>query len=186
MSDTAETTQILIELGQGNRSAADRLMPLVYEELRALAEHFMQEERLSHTLQATAVVHEAYLRLIDQSRVDWKNRAHFFALATTMIRRVLVDHARRHQTAKRGGGAPKLTISDGVAAAENEEIDLMALDEALQKLEGLNERHKRVVELRFFGGLTVEETAHVLDVSPQTVRIDWRMARAWLRERLER
>jgi RNA polymerase sigma factor (TIGR02999 family) len=187
MAETADTTQMLMALGRGEREAADRLMPKVYDELRALAERFMQQERPSHTLQATAVVHEAYMRLIDQSRVDWKNRAHFFAVAAEMIRRVLVDYARRRGAAKRGGDARKVALTDGAGIDDaSEHVDVLDLDDALQELERLNDRHRRVVELRFFGGLSVEETAHVLDVSPQTVRADWRMARAWLKHRLNR
>jgi RNA polymerase sigma factor (TIGR02999 family) len=135
-------------------------------------------------LQATAVVHEAYMRLIDQSRVDWKSRAHFFAVAAEMIRRVLVDYARRRGAAKRGGRVHQVALTDAAGADDPEHVDLLDLDDALQELERLNDRHRRVVELRFFGGLSVEETAHVLDVSPQTVRADWRMARAWLKHRL--
>jgi RNA polymerase sigma-70 factor (ECF subfamily) len=186
MPVSAHTTQILIDLGAGDRSAAKRLMPLVYDELRSLAERYMRQERSDHTLQATALVHEAYIRLIDQSRVDWKNRAHFFSVAAEMIRRILVDHARQHHATRRGGGAHKVSLVDPVGATEDSDIDLLALDEVLEELGKLQDRHRRVVELRFFGGLSVEETAHVLDVSPQTVRSDWRMARAWLRQRLDR
>jgi RNA polymerase sigma factor (TIGR02999 family) len=186
MGEPADTTQILVDLGNGDRSAAKRLMPLVYDELRGLAQQYMQQERAGHTLQATALVHEAYLRLIDQSRVSWQGRAHFFSVAAEMIRRVLVDHARQHHAAKRGGAARKISLSDSVNAAEDPDIDLMALDEVLEELGRLNERHRRVVELRFFGGLSVKETAHVLEVAPQTVKSDWRMARTWLRQRLDR
>ncbi len=161
-------------------------MPLVYDELRGLAQRYMQQERADHTLQATALVNEAYMRLIDQSRVDWKGRAHFFSVAAEMVRRVLVDHARKHHAAKRGGGARKVSLTDSVGALEDPDIDLMALDEVLEELGRLNERHGKVVELRFFGGLSVEETAHVLEVTPRTVRSDWRMARTWMRQRLER
>jgi RNA polymerase sigma factor (TIGR02999 family) len=186
MGEPAETTQILVDLGKGDRAAARRLMPLVYDELRELADRYMQRERPGHTLQATALVHEAYLKLIDQSRVDWKGRAHFLAVAAEMIRRVLVDHARKHHAAKRGGVARNVSLTDSVGAQEDPGIDVMALDELLQELGRLNERHRRVVELRFFGGLNIDETAHVLEVSPRTVRSDWRVARVWLRRRLER
>ncbi len=186
MAPAADTTQILIDLGNGDRSAANRLMPLVYDELHGLAGRFMRREPPGHTLQTTALVHEAYLRLIDQSRVDWKGRAHFFAVAAEMIRRVLIDHARQRRAAKRGGLAHRVTLTDSIGACEQEQVDLLALDEALNELSALNERHGKVVELRFFGGLSIDETAHILDVSPQTVRSDWRMARAWLREFLDR
>ncbi len=186
MAVSAQTTQILIDLSNGEPSAAGRLLPLIYDELRALAGRYMEQERADHTLQATGLVHEAYLKLIDQSRVDWKNRAHFFAVAAEMIRRVLVDHARGHLSAKRGGGVGRITLSDATGAPEADPIDLLDLDEALDELGALNERHRRVIELRFFGGLSVDESAHVLEVSPQTVRLDWRMARGWLRQRLER
>ncbi len=186
MPVSEQTTQILVDLGNGDRSAAKRLMPLVYDELRGLAGRYMRQERTDHTLQATAIVHEAYLRLIDQSRVDWKGRAHFFAVAAEMIRRVLVDHAREHDAAKRGGGARKVSLTDSVGASEGPDIELLCLDAALDELGRLKERHRKVVELRFFGGLNIEETAQVLEVSPQTVRSDWRVARVWLRQRLNR
>ncbi len=186
MPVSEQTTQILVDLGNGDRSAAKRLMPLVYDELRGLAARYMQQERAEHTLQATAIVHEAYLRLIDQSRVDWKGRAHFFAVAAEMIRRVLVDHARAHDAAKRGGGARKVSLTDSAGAPEGPDIELLCLDAALDELGRLKERHRKVVELRFFGGLNIEETAQVLEVSPQTVRSDWRLARAWLRQHLDR
>ena len=186
MPTAAQTTQILVDLANGDRSAAERLMPLVYDELRALAERYMQQERSSHTLQATALVHEAYIRLIDQSRVDWKSRDHFFAVAAETIRRVLVDHARKHRAAKRGGAAQKVSLTEVMGASQPQHIDLLALDEALGELGELNDRQRKVVEMRFFGGLSVDATAHVLAVSAQTVRSDWTMARAWLRQRLDR
>ncbi len=186
MAQAADTTQILIDLGNGDRSAANRLMPLVYDELRGLAARYMQREPPGHTLQTTALVHEAYLRLIDQSRVDWKGRAHFCAVAGEMIRRILIDHARHRRAAKRGGLAHRVMLTDSIGASEEEQVDLLALDEALNELSALNERHSKIVELRFFGGLSIDETAHILDVSPQTVRSDWRMVRAWLRQFLDR
>lgn len=186
MPASAETTQVLLDLSRGESSAARRLMPLIYDELRALAQAFLAQERSDHTLQATALVHEAYLRLIDQTRVDWQGRAHFFAVASQMIRRVLVDHARQRHAAKRGGSASRVLLTDAVEShGSAAEIDVLALDEALEELGKLNERHRRVVELRYFGGLSDADAAHVLGVSPQTIRLDWRMARAWLRQRLE-
>ncbi len=185
MATAAKTTQILLALADGDRSAADQLMPLVYDELRALAQHQMQLERPNHTLQATALVNEAYLRLIDQSHVDWKSRAHFFSVAAEMVRRILVDHARSHRAAKRGGAGHRVDLTEGIGASEAGDVDLLALDEALEELARLNERHRKVVDLRFFGGLTVEETAHVLGVSPRSIGSDWQMARAWLQKRLQ-
>ena len=184
MPHSAQTTQILLPAANGDRSAADQLMPLVYDELHGLAEHFMAQERVDHTLQATALVNEAYMRLIDQTQVDWQGRAHFCAVASQMIRRILVDHARKRSAAKRGGGASRVDLTDVLDLSEEIGVDLLGLDEALQELRGLHERQARVVELRFFGGLNVQETAAVLEVSPRTVKGDWRLARAWLRERL--
>ena len=186
MSSSASATRILQELGEGDSSAARDLLPLVYEELRSLAAGYMQRERANHTLQPTALAHEAYLRLVDESQVGWQGRAHFFAVAAEMIRRILVDHARRRMADKRGGGAARVEIEvepevDGDRAHP---IDLLALEEALEELGRLNDRHRRIVELRYFVGLTVVETAHVLGVSKETVKADWRMARAWLRSRL--
>lgn len=182
---TAETTRILADLANGDGSAADRLLPLVYDELRGLAAKFMQAESPGHTFQPTALANDAYLRLIDQSNTDWKNRAHFFALASRMIRRILVDHAREKAALKRGGDRERVTF-DGRAAREGlSPAELLALDEALEDLGRLNDRHRQIVEMRYFGGLTVEETARVLDLSPQTIKADWAMARAWLRVHLE-
>lgn len=184
MPSSPQTTELLLAVARGGRSAANALLPLVYDELRGLAEHYMRRERPGHTLQPTALVNEAYLRLIDQSRVDWKSRAHFFGVAAEMIRRILVDHARKRAAIKRGGGAAKATSSEALADVGSDRVDLLALDEALEKLRELDERRSQVVELRFFGGLSVEETAHVLGVSPRTVKGDWHLARAWLRNHL--
>ncbi len=180
-----DVTQLLARLETGDRSAADRLTPLVYDELRRLAQHFLQRETPGHTLQATALVHEAYLRLAGQRGADWQNQAQFFAVAATMIRRILVDHARARAAAKRGGGGHRLTLQESVALdAGADPVDLLDLHDALTDLYALNERRARVVELRFFGGLDVQHTAHVLGVSPRTVKDDWRFARAWLGSRL--
>ena len=189
-ADEHDVTMILAELRQGDGSAIERLLPLVYEELRAIASGFFRHERAEHTLQPTALVHEAYLKLVHQDRAQWQDRAHFFAVASTLIRRILVDHARRSGAGKRGGAWRRLTISD--AAADDgigddhdaDEVDVERLDAALTRLRDLSERQSRVVELRFFGGLNVEQAALVLDVSPRTVKGDWRVARAWLRREL--
>lgn len=178
---SSDVTGLLIAWSEGDAEALDRLWPLVQDGLRSLAYRSLQNERPGHTLQATALVNEAYLKLIDQRRVRWQERAQFFAVAARVMRRILVDHARRHAAAKRGGGAARLTIEDsGAAPGATTDVDLLALEEALERLEAIDDRQSRIVELRFFGGLTVEEAAEVLQVSPATVKSDWRMARAWL------
>jgi RNA polymerase sigma factor (TIGR02999 family) len=179
-----DVTEILQEVRQGDKDAAARLMPLVYDELRRLAEHYLRQERPDHTLQATALVHEAYLKLIDQRRVDWQNRAHFFAVAAQLMRRILVDHARRHRASKRGGFQHKLSLDEAIDYSQSRDVDLVALDDALHALAHLDERQSQIVELRFFGGLTIEETAEALGVSPATVKVDWSMAKAWLRREI--
>lgn len=178
-----EMTRLLDRVTRGDAAAADALMPLVYNELRALAQSYLLRERADHTLEATALVHEAYIRLVDQRQADWQDRTHFFCMAAEMIRRILVDHARGRAAAKRGGGRRRLTLSEGVDLADNDEegIDLLALEDAMNELAKHNKRQARVVELRFFGGLSVEETAVALKVSERTVKADWRFARAWLR-----
>ncbi len=176
----SEVTELLLAWSRGDGSALERLLPLVYEELHRRAEGFMRRERAGHTLQPTALVHETYLKLIDQKRVAWKNRAHFLAVASQAMRRVLVDHARRREAKKRGGTAERLSVDAAPLAVEPRSIDLLALDEALHRLAALDDRQARLVELRFFGGLTVEETAGVLGVSPVTVNREWAHAQAWL------
>lgn len=173
-----EITQLLLEWRKGDRTALDKLMPLVYEELRHLAKHYMAAERPGHTLQTTALIHEAYLRLIDQQEVP-QNRAHFFAIAAQAMRRVLVDHARTRGAAKHGGGAPKASLEDA-AVVPGRSAELIALDEALSDLATIDPRKSQVVELRYFGGLSVEETAEVLGLSPVTIMRDWSSAKAWL------
>jgi RNA polymerase sigma factor (TIGR02999 family) len=173
-----EVTALLKDWSGGDRAALERLMPLVYSELRKLAASYLRVERRDHTLQPTALVHEAYLRLVDQRSVNWRNRAHFFGIAAQMMRRILVDHARRRQAAKRDASFYLVRTSDAGEAGRDPE--LLALDEALSGLEALDARQARIVELRFFGGLTVEETAEVAGVSPATVKREWRTARAWL------
>jgi len=180
-----DATMMLAAMGRGDRSAADQLMQLIYEELRKLASHYLEGERPNHTLQPTALAHEAYLRLIDQSNADWQNKAHFMAMAAEMIRRILVDHARRHNAIKRGGGQMAVSIEPEHRVAQDAGVDLLALDESLTELGERSERQRRVVELRFFGGLSVEDTALALGISQATVKDDWRLARAWLRHKLK-
>jgi RNA polymerase sigma factor (TIGR02999 family) len=159
-------------------------MPLVYEELRRLARGYLQRERADHTLQATGLVHEAYLRLVDQKTTTWQNRAHFFGVAAQLMRRILVDHARRHRTDKRGGEWDTVEFDEALAPAASRSLDVIALDDALRDLAQLNPQHSQIVELRFFGGMSTEEIAEVMDVSPRTVQREWRMARAWLRRQV--
>jgi RNA polymerase sigma factor (TIGR02999 family) len=162
------------------------LTPLVYEELRRLAKHYMRGERVGHTLQATALVNEAYVRLIDYRKMQWQNRAHFFAVAAQLMRRILIDHARSRNYAKRGGAQQRLSLSKADRFADKPDVDLVALDDALKTLAEMNEQQSRIVELRFFGGLTIEETAEVLETSHATVERDWAVARAWLRREVRR
>ena len=192
LATQGNVTLILGEIEDGHASAAERLLPLVYEEMRSLAEGFMRRERAGHTLQATGLVHETYMRLVNQREVEWQGRAHFLAAAAQSMRRILIQHAEKRRAAKRGGGWHLIRLSDcegssGAAAGDESdfgELDLLALDEALARLEGLDERQCRVVELRFFAGLSVDETAQVLAVSPRLIKLDWQMARAWLHTQL--
>ncbi|HYP00116.1 MAG TPA: sigma-70 family RNA polymerase sigma factor [Pyrinomonadaceae bacterium] len=175
-----EVTRILHDWSGGDRQAPERLMPFVYDELRRLARSFLSRERGGHTLQPTALVNEAYLRLVDQRSVSWQNRAHFYGIAASMMRRVLVDHARAHATEKRGGAAIHLSLADVQVPLEQRAASLVSLDEALERLERMDERKSKIVEMRFFGGLTDEEIAEVLGVSTRTVLRDWKTARLWL------
>ena len=179
-----EVTQVLVDWNKGHGDAPDRLMPLVYEELRKLARNYLQRERSDHTLQATGLVHEAYLRLVDQSSMSWQNRAHFFAVAAQVMRRILVDYARSHRAAKRGGDREKIEFDEALAPSDEKAVDLIALDDALQDLGKFDPRQSRIVELRFFGGLTNEEIGEVLAVSPRTIKREWRLAKAWLRREI--
>ena len=179
-----EVTNLLIELKNGNREAESRLMPLVYGELRRLAGLYMRGERPGHTLQATALVHEAYLRLVGYEDVDWQNRAHFFGVAANLMRRILVDHARAKQAKKRGGGDQKVSLDQAVLVRPEAPEQFLALDEALERLAKRDPRQARIVELRYFGGLSEEETAEVLEISVRTVKRDWNVARAWLYQQL--
>jgi RNA polymerase sigma factor (TIGR02999 family) len=180
MPSPSEITELLLCWNNGDRAALERLMPLVERELRRLAHHYMRHERPEHTLQTTALINETFLRLVDQSRVSWQNRAHFFGIAAQIMRRVLLNYARDRRRDKRGGGAYKVSLSKADGLADEKLVELLALEEALQRLSVIDERKSRVVELRHFGGLSVKETAEVLKVSPITVARDWDMAKAWL------
>jgi RNA polymerase sigma factor (TIGR02999 family) len=183
---TPEVTQLLQSWSEGNRAALDTLTPVVYEELRRLAAAYLRRERGDHTLQATAVVHEAYMRLVDQRSVRWQNRAHFFGIAAQMIRRILVDHARGVRAAKRGGGAVALSLDEAIGVSVKKDLELEALDDALETLAKVDPQQARIVELRFFTGLSIEETAEVLGISESTVKRDWVSAKAWLFRELSR
>jgi RNA polymerase sigma-70 factor (ECF subfamily) len=174
-----DVTSLLVASSQGDAEALDKLLPLVYAELRRLAESYLRSERADHTLQATALVHEAYIRLIDQN-VSWQNRAHFFGVAAEMMRRILIDHARRHQARKRGSGAVKLSLDEALSMSDERAAELVALDDALKALAEFDPQKSRIVELRFFGGLSIEETAKVMGVSAPTVKRQWKLAKAWL------
>jgi RNA polymerase sigma factor (TIGR02999 family) len=178
--DREDVTILLAELTKGNKEAASKLIPLVYDELRRLAGSYMRRERSDHTLQATALVHEAYLKLVEQRSVDWQSRAHFFGIAAQVMRRILVDHARKHLREKRGGAERAVPIDEALVFAPEQSLDLMKLDQALERLTKLDPRQGKIVELRFFGGLTVEQTAELLGISPKTVKRDWSIAKAWL------
>jgi RNA polymerase sigma-70 factor, ECF subfamily len=177
---TEEVNQLLLELSSGDKAALDRLMPVVYQELRRLAHHYMRQERAGHTLQTTALVNEAYLRLVDYRKMRWENRAHFLAVAAQAMRRILVEHARSRQASKRGGAAVKVSLAGAAAASAEQAADILALDEALQELAVLDPRKSQLIELRFFGGLSIEGTAEVMGISPTTVQREWRVARSWL------
>jgi len=179
-------TQLLVDWSKGDQKALDELMPLVYSELRRLASNYLRRERQNHTLQPTALVNEAYLKLVDQRNMRWQNRAQFYGVAAQLMRRILVDHARQHQAAKRGGSnQQKLSITSVNAIAAAPEVDVLAIHEALEELKQFDPQQERIVELRFFGGLSIEETAEVLSIGHATVERDWKMARAWLRQKLE-
>lgn len=184
MTATADVTEMLKAVRAGDSSAPEKLLPIVYEELRKLAHGYMKNERADHTLQATALVHEAYVQLVDWKNVSWQNRAHFFALAAKLMRNILVDHARERNAKKRGGGVPAIALDDAVSFPDQQTVDLIILDDALEELNKFDPIQARVVELRFFGGLTIEETAHALGISDSTVKREWRIAKAWLFDRL--
>jgi RNA polymerase sigma factor (TIGR02999 family) len=178
-------TGLLLQWGEGNEDALNRLIPLVYQELHKIARRCMGHERPGHSLEATALLNEAYIKLVDVQHVNWQNRAHFLAMAARLMRRILVDHARARGYQKRGGGAARVTFDEAIEVSNEPRQDVVALDDVLQALAGLDERKSRVVELKIFGGLTVEETAAVLKVSPDTVMRDWRLAKAWLVKELK-
>lgn len=185
MPETSEVTLLLNRITEGDRKAPEELLPLVYGELRRLAQRYMQNERADHTLQATALVHEAYIRLVHWKTVSWQNRTHFFAVAAQVMRKILVDYAREKKARKRDFGQ-KLELDEAVSFASEREVDLLDLDESLEDLARFDPTPARVVELRFFGGLTIEETAHILGVSAATVKREWTVAKAWLFDRLKK
>jgi RNA polymerase sigma-70 factor, ECF subfamily len=180
-----QVTQLLVAWSGGDQAALEELTPLVHGELRRLAHHYISRERPGHTLQTSALVNEAYLRLVEQKEVDWQCRAHFYGIAARLMRQVLVDYARRRGYAKRGGGALRVSLNEALAVSEERAAEVMALDEALEDLAQLDPRQGQIVELRFFGGLSIEETAEVLGVSPGTVMADWTVAKAWLRRAIK-
>ena len=183
----AHITDLLIAWGKGDQGALDKLLPLVYEELRRQAARYLRRERANHTLQPTALVHEVYLRLVDAPEVRWRSRAHFFGIAAHLMREILVDHARAHQAVKRGGIEQKLTLDEAVALSPQREVNVLELHEALTRLETIDPQKRRMVELRFFSGLSIDETAEVMNLSPRTVVRQWQTAKAWLhREMSER
>jgi len=181
-----EITERLIAWGNGDAAALNELIPVVYQELRRMAGHYLRLENPGHTLQPTALVHEAWLRLIDQTRVNWRNRSQFFGVAAQMMRRILVDHAKTKHREKRGGGSEKLSLDDVINLSQERAADLIALDDALDELARIDERKSRVVELRYFAGFSVEETAQIMEVSPDTVMRDWKIAKAWLYQQIKR
>ena len=183
---SAEVTKLLLAWSAGDELALEQLLPVVYRELHSMARRYMAGERLDHTLQASALVNEAYLKLVDVRRVQWQNRAQFFGVSAQLMRRILVDFGRRRHYLKRGGGVPPVTLNEGLAMSSAQSTNLVALDDALNALAAVDPRRVRVVELRFFAGLTVEETAEVLKVSPDTVVRDWRLAKVWLHRELKK
>lgn len=179
-----DVTGLLLDWGNGEKDALDSLLPLIYNELRRVAESYLRRDRPGHTLQATALVNEAFLRLIDQNQVNWQNRAHFFGAAANLMRQILIQHARANHAAKRGGERQKLYLDEAGDVAQSSDLDLVALDDALRDLETIAPRQCRIVELRYFGGLNIEETGEVLSISPATVKREWTMAKAWLRREI--
>lgn len=185
MTGKPAITELLIAWGDGDQAALDALLPVVYEELRHMAGAHLAHERPGHSLRATALVHEAYLKLVDQTRVKWQNRAHFFAVAARLMRRIVVDHARAHRALKRGGGTV-LSLDEAADLGAERDAEMLALDQCLERLSAIDPRQGRIVELRYFGGLSVEETAEALELSPATIKREWSMAKAWLHKELSR
>lgn len=181
-----QVTTLLADWSKGDLKAREALMPLVYNELRRLASSYLRRERSDHTLQATALVHEAYLKLVQQDSVDWQNRHHFFGAAANLMRRILVDHARAHAAEKRGGEAARVPLTEAIAMSQEQPAEMLALDECLTRLAAVDAQQGRIVELRVFAGLTVEETAEILGISPATVKRDWSTAKAWLLHEIRR
>lgn len=180
-----EITQLLQDWSGGDQTALDRLMPLVYDELHRLAHQYMRREKAGHLLQTSALINEAYVRLVDQPQIRWENRSHFFGIAARLMRLILVDEARKRNSAKRGGGAIQVSLAEATNVPREQAASVIALDDALKSLEAIDSRQGEIVELRFFGGLSIEETAEVLSVSPGTVMRDWTFARAWLRQQMD-
>ena len=184
MSSQPNITALLNGYSLGDKEALDQLMPIVYDELRRQAARYLRREPAGHTLQTTALIHEAYVRLVDQRNVQWQNRAHFFGIAAQLMRRILVDHARTKKRVKRGGSGVRVSLGEATVAVKGQDLDVVALDEALERLAQIDDQQSRVVELRFFSGLSVEETAEVMGISKATVKRDWSMAKAWLHREL--
>jgi len=185
VSSRTHVSDLLVDWGKGDQEALNKLMPLVYDELRRLASRYLRHERPGHTLQTTALVHEAYLKLVDQKNTSWQNRVQFFAAAAKVMRHVLVDYARGRKAAKRGGDYRRLSLDEAAISSEEKDADLLVLNEALDNLAAIDPQQSRVVELRVFGGLTVEDTAEALGISPRTVKREWSMAKAWLHKRIK-
>ena len=186
METDVQITELLAAWSNGDETSLERLLPMVERELRRIAHNYMRRENGNHTLQTTALVNEAYLRLIDQSRVNWQNRSHFFAISSKIMRRILLNYAREQHAGKRGGGAIHLELNEAIALTPERSDELIALDEALERLKVFDEQKSRIVELRYFGGLTIEETAEVLGIAPPTVSLHWRLARAWLQNEIRK
>jgi RNA polymerase sigma factor (TIGR02999 family) len=184
MPSPPNVTEMLNKWKNGDQGVLEKLIPVVYDELRRQAARYLQRERRGHTLQATALIHEAYLRLIDQATMEWKSRAHFYAIAARLMRQILVDHARKRQAGKRGGSDIKVPLEEAMVTTPGKNVDLVGLDEALTRLAVLDPQQSRIVELRYFSGLSVDETAEVLGVSSRTVKRDWNVAKAWLRQQI--